>query len=246
MKNFSLTSCFGTLSKLLLGILIVTLTRITVNAQIKFTQGVIIYKVDSVLTGKPKDSIDITLSEIKLFKKNNLFRADVTTVQPKNPENFNTFSEIINEKGKYFLYDPQLGELVKKLAVLLTIDDIKQGRAELGFKGKIREFTFKTSSQKYTLLNIPVKKMYRIEKEKNETLELALAEDIKTSFGFFFPEYLKLDGTPLQFYYEENDILYHLTAESVTEMAIDDDLFTIGPEYDIFPLSTVLSSFGKN
>jgi hypothetical protein len=216
------------------------------NAQGNFKEGVIIFKVDSVISDKPMDSIDLTLSEIRLFKKNNLGKAEIIKAQPKNPANIDTFTEIINEKGKYFIYDPQLGELVRKYAVLLTIDDIKKGRAELAFKGKIRDFTFKKSSQKKILLKIPVEKVYRIEKDINTTLELAVARDIETSFGFFFPEYLKLNGTPFQFYYEENNILYHLTAESITEKALDDDLFMVGSEYDVFPMETVLSSSYKN
>jgi len=246
MFYIPLRSSFGKISNCLISVLIFIFSGTNVNAQNNFSEGVIIFKVDSVISDRPKDSIDITVSKIRLFKKNNLGRSEIIKVEPRNGNTVYTETEVINEKGKYFIIDPQLGPLVKKHAVLLTFDDIKEGRAEFAFKGKIREFAFKRSLQKDSLLKILVEKMYRIEKQTNKTLELAVARDINTSFGFFFPDYLKLDGTPFQFYYEENNILYHLSAESITKKALDNDLFTIGSEYDIFPLETVLSSFKKN
>ncbi|MEO6684411.1 MAG: hypothetical protein ABIN24_00540 [Dyadobacter sp.] len=246
MKNFSLTSCFGKISKLLLSILIVILSGLNVNAQIKFTEGVIIYKVDSVVSDKPVNSSNISVSEIRLYKKKNLRRMDI--ISPPSTDSSPAFviSQILNEKGLYFLLESQLFGDTNKLASFESIQEIEKRKAQYALTGKIPEFRFKENSEKRMFFETQVETVYRIEEEPKRIWKLLVAKDIDTSFGFFLPEYLYLTGTPLQFYFDDNTALYHLTAQSIIKKPIDDALFNIGPEYDILPSETKISPSKKN
>lgn len=243
MLPFYLTSRFTKFSKLL--ILISILSGISANAQIKFNEGVIIYKVDSILSDKPIDSSNISIGEIRIYKKNNLRRMDFISPQSTESTPSYIITQILNEKGLYFTIESQLFDNTKKSALFQTIEEIEKSKAEHKITNKIPEFRFKESAKKRTVFGAQVETVYRVEKDPNRTWQLLVAKNIDTSFGFFFTEYLYLTGTPFQFYFDDNTTIYHLTAQSLIEKAIDDDLFVIGKEYDITPYNTKTSPLKK-
>lgn len=246
MLHSPFKSSLNKLNKSVFLVFIFILSTIHVNAQVKFIEGVIVYKVDSIISDKPKDSSNISISEIRIYKKNNLRRMDL--ISPPSTESSPSYiiTQILNEKGLYFTIESQLFDNTKKSALFQTIEEIEKNKAEHKITNKIPEFRFKESAKKRMVLGAQVETVYRVEKDPNRTWQLLVAKNIDTSFGFFFTEYLYLTGTPLQFYFDDNTTIYHLTAQSLTEKVIDDDLFVIGKEYDITPYNTEKSPFKKN
>lgn len=247
MLNFSLTFSFEKVSKLLASILIFILIGTNVKAQSKFTEGVIIFKVDSIISDKPIDSSSISVSEIRLYKKNNLRRMDI--ISPPSTDSIPPLiiTQILNEKGMYLLFDSPLFNNARKSASFYKIEEIEQSPAHYAISGKITHCTYRETSKKAIVLGTQVETVYRAEKDPDRTWKLLVAKNIDTSFGLFLPEYQKLTGTPLEFYFDDNNIeLLHLTAQSIIEKPIDDALFNIGPEYDILPSKTKKSPLNKN
>lgn len=239
-------SSFNKIKKLVV-ITFFILSAIHVSAQIKFTEGLIIFKVDSILSHKRSiDSSSVSVSEIRLYKKNNLCRMDI--ISPPSTDSIPTFviSQILNEKGMYLFWTPQPSDNERRFASFETIEEIEKRKAQYALTGKIPKFRFKENAIKRMVFGARVETVYRIEKELNRTWKLLVARDIDTSFGFFLPEYLYLTGTPFQFYFDDNTAIYHLTAQSLTEKVIDDDLFIIGKEYDIIPSEPKSSPSKKN
>ena len=224
------------------------LSAIHVNAQVKFTEGVIIFKVDSILSHKrPIDSSSVSVSEIRLYKKNNLRRMDIISPPSTSLSPSYVITQILNEEGMYLVIDSPLFDSSRKSATFETIEELEQRPAHFAISGKITHCTYRETSKKTIVLGTQVETVYRAEKDPDRTWKLLVAKNIDTSFGLFLPEYQKLTGTPLEFYFDDNNIeLLHLTAQSIIEKAIDDALFTIGPEFDILPSETKISPSKKN
>ncbi|MCF0058177.1 hypothetical protein [Dyadobacter sp. CY356] len=224
------------------------LSAIHVNAQVKFTEGVIIFKVDSILSHKrPIDSSSVSVSEIRLYKKNNLRRMDI--ISPSTPDSMSSFTitQILNEKGMYLVIDSPLLNSLRKSASFETIEELEQRPAHFAISGKITHCTYRETFKKVIVLGTQAETVYRVEKDPDRTWKLLVAKNIDTSFSLFLPEYQKLTGTPLEFYFDDNNIeLLHLKAQSITEKPIDDALFTIGPEFDILPAETKISPSKTN
>jgi hypothetical protein len=225
---------------------IFVLNVINASAQGEFTEGVIIFKVDSIISDKPIDSSGVSVIEIRLYKKNNLRRLDI--ISPPSTSSTPAFiiSQIINEKGRYFLIESQIFDNDRKTALFETIDEIEQSRAQYVLTGKIPEFKVKDISEKTMVFETQVETVYRIENDPKRTWELLVAKNLDTSFGLFLTEYINLPGTPFQFYFDDNTVLYHMTAQSLTKKTLDNDLFTVGQEYDVVPFGIGISPFKKN
>lgn len=247
MPHSPFKSSFNKTTKSIVIALITILSATNVQAQIKFTEGVIIYKVDSILSNKPTDASSISVSEIRLYKKNNLRRMDI--ISPPSADSMSSFTitQILNEKGMYLVIDSPLFNSLRKSATFETIEKLEQGPARFAISGRITHCTYGETFKKDMVLGTQAETVYRVEKDPDRTWKLLVAKNIDTSFGLFLPEYQKLAGTPLQFYFDDNNIeLLHLTAQSITEKPIDDALFTIGPEFDILPSETKISPSKKN
>lgn len=218
------------MKSLIISIFINIIIPSLVKSQNIFKEGIIVYKCDSAINMNGGNYYKVN-RQIKLYKKDDLYRLESITRSLYKSFKSEIEVQIINDKGKYIFKDSSFPE--EQFAIFVSIEEERQLLSQRAINGQLKVFKVEKIYSHKPLLSIPVEAVILKNVNNNVYINLLLAISIKTKFGLFFEDYRNLEGTPLQFYDYEGDILYHYTATSIVRKPIGNDIFFLNPKYKV-------------
>lgn len=206
------------------------------KAQNVFREGLIVYKCDSATNQKGNRLLSI-YREIRLYKKNDLYRLETIKRNLNNKLDDEIEVQIINENGKYIFNDSDIS--LKQISLFVSVEEEKQLLSQRALTGQLYVYEVEKTISHKPILNFLVEEIILENMNTRQYIHVVLTKDIKTSFGLFYEQYRKLEGTPFQFYDHEGDTSFHYNVVSIKQMKLSNEMFYLKKNYKVLTLDQI-------
>ncbi|WP_020598097.1 hypothetical protein [Spirosoma panaciterrae] len=221
---------------------LVVIISYPLKAQTPFREGVLTYKADTIrrLESIPAAYI---ISKVVVFKKDDLLRIEIWRFNRLNKSVTEKLIQIWNKKGTYLFseHSEPIWARVDKSAIFMTHEEEQQLQNKRSQFGAIKSFAVNKVSQHIKWFNLDTEK---VELKGGQEYGGALPEAIvSTSINIpmskLFDSAFELPGTPLQFPISEYGWLIQLTATTLKQTDVPDNLFEINTSFKLKSMADI-------
>lgn len=226
----------------LLQVCAVLFLSLTVKAQSSFTEGVLIYKADTLEKREASPAAYI-VSQVVVYKKTNDLRIEVWRVNRFDNKDFYKDIHIRNKSGIYMLVessDSMMASLAN-FAIFISYEEEKRFQNERVIEQNASHYKVSKVIENTSWFNWPAQRVLVKGGAKNEESEMTLTNAIEVPVGSVFDSLLgAIDGTPLQFVFNVYGWMTRLTASDFKLEKVADTKFQVNPKFTIMGFEETL------
>ncbi len=221
--------------KIILQVFTVFFVSITVKAQSPFTEGILIYKADTLEKIEASPAVYI-VSQVVVYKKDNDIRIEVWRVNRFNNKDFQKDIHIRNKKGIYMFGESSdlLQSSLVNFAIFMSYEEEKRFQNEGIIQQHAGHYKVSKVIENMTWFNLPAQRVLVKGGTDTKESEMVLTNVVEIPVGSVFDSLLgSIPGTPLQFVFNVHGWMTRLTVSDVKSEKVADTNFQIDPKFKI-------------
>lgn len=215
---------------------------LTVKAQSSFTEGILIYKADTLEKREASPAAYI-VSQVVVYKKANDLRIEVWRVNRFDNKDFYKDIHIRNKSGIYMLVessDSMMASL-SNFAIFISYEEEKRFQNERVMQQNASHYKVSKVIENTSWFNWPAQRVLVKGGVKNEESEMILTNAIEIPVGSVFDSLLgAIPGTPLQFVFNVYGWKTRLTATDFKLEKVAETKFQVNPKFTIMGFEETL------
>ncbi len=216
---------------------------LTVKAQSFFTEGILIYKADT-LEKREASPAAYVVSQVVVYKKANDLRIEVWRVNRFDNKDFYKDIHIRNKSGIYMLVESSdsMRASLANFAIFISYEEEKRFQNERVIEQNASHYKVsKVIENTSWFNNWPAQRVLVKGGAKNEESEMILTNAIEIPVGSVFDSLLgAIPGTPLQFVFNVYGWMTRLTATDFKLEKVADTKFQVNPKFTIMGFEETL------
>lgn len=220
---------------IILQVFAVFFVSITVKAQSSFTEGILIYKADTLekLEASPAAYI---VSQVVVYKKANDLRIEVWRVNRFHNKDFHKDIHIRNKKGIYMFGESSdvMTSSLANFAIFISYEEEKHFQNVRVMQQHAGHYKVSKVVENTSWFNLPAQRVLVKGGADNEESEMIITNVVEIPVGSVFDSLLgTIPGTPLQFVFNVYGWMTRLTASDLKLEKVTDTKFQVDPKFRI-------------
>jgi hypothetical protein len=208
-----------------------------VTAQTNFSEGILVYKVDTIRRIESYPAAFVT-TQFRVYKKGDFIRVEKQSVNKFNSIDKQQTVEIRNKEGIYTFTEGRY--TFNNYVLFMTYNEEMKMKSTAALRGQLDTYTVKEAGQKSVLLSMPTETFIITNLNKGISTEVQITKVINIPVRIFFDALHKVEGTPLQFTDSQYGWLNKYSIASIEAQSLPDDLFQIDSKLKVMTTEQIL------